>query len=695
MVKYVLRIVDGEQEGQRCELPRSGTFRIGRRKGCDLALTADEKISGNHCELVFEEGVVILRDLESTNGTRVDGKRIQEIPVLHGDRFQVGQTTIELVDEDRSTVPPADDMGLEIDANLLRRSSRRSPVALLLLVLILAVGGAAWWFFLRPNAPRRGKRGRPIEKIAGNLLSEGSAHVEGDAAGWLPLSRGGAFLRSGGARTGFGALRADLGGAGAGGGPVFAVAIPESTWNARRNAAYQASAWFRTEGEVRVALRLCFFRREPPPEVTEPEEEAESVPRFTRHPEMVVGTPLKRLAGGQYQELTVRAAPPFGAEEVTVALVAVLPSGRTSEEARVFVDDIALVETAAGQVAQSLQVKSRNVFAPDPAICSLCVNDGALNPLRALSVLPPAGQDAPLEALAEVLPLPASDLHGRLQMDVHAAGLKLIGGGGGRMVLHVGEDVLEGGSYRVRRRLAGEGGAARDVFELYQGETQHEAVTGLYWGGNNRILVVPSAPIALRVEEDRATRTTRFVLGYSGELDVRLVFEGETLATIELKRKADTAFESKDYGTALRLYGRILQESPFDANAVQRATLMRGQMLTRARGVFEQLERDFDEAKAFRYEGLYRALLARLEELEDFQSEFGPQIAAFREQVALRLAEVEREKGEVRGARLVEVGRALKQSGSERLARLIAQFVGERFPGTDAAKDAAALLGEK
>src|SRR5260370_4259472 len=45
---------------------------IGRRPGCDIRLDY-ENISGKHCKLRFLNGIWMVRDLGSTNGTTVNG----------------------------------------------------------------------------------------------------------------------------------------------------------------------------------------------------------------------------------------------------------------------------------------------------------------------------------------------------------------------------------------------------------------------------------------------------------------------------------------------------------------------------------------------------------------------------------------------------------------------------------------------
>lgn len=50
-------------------------LRIGRREGSDIVLDFGN-ISGSHCLMEIEEGYWFVRDLQSSNGVKVDGKRI-------------------------------------------------------------------------------------------------------------------------------------------------------------------------------------------------------------------------------------------------------------------------------------------------------------------------------------------------------------------------------------------------------------------------------------------------------------------------------------------------------------------------------------------------------------------------------------------------------------------------------------------
>lgn len=69
---------------------------FGRRQGNTVILTEDSYISGSHAEIVFRDDRFYLTDLGSTNGTRLNGQRIeanQPYPMADGDAVAFGQTT--------------------------------------------------------------------------------------------------------------------------------------------------------------------------------------------------------------------------------------------------------------------------------------------------------------------------------------------------------------------------------------------------------------------------------------------------------------------------------------------------------------------------------------------------------------------------------------------------------------------------
>ncbi|MFF5444099.1 FHA domain-containing protein [Streptomyces sp. NPDC012888] len=79
-------------------LPMTGgeTLRIGRDPGNGLRLS-HETVSRSHAELALRGGTWVLRDLGSTNGTTVNGRRVTGSAVVReGDQVGFGQMTFRL-----------------------------------------------------------------------------------------------------------------------------------------------------------------------------------------------------------------------------------------------------------------------------------------------------------------------------------------------------------------------------------------------------------------------------------------------------------------------------------------------------------------------------------------------------------------------------------------------------------------------
>jgi len=88
----ILKVIEGPDKGARFELPEWEPQLIGRSS--EALRTTDDTCSRRHAELTPDEGKWYIRDLGSSNGTYINGKRIgQERVELHlGDQIRVGST---------------------------------------------------------------------------------------------------------------------------------------------------------------------------------------------------------------------------------------------------------------------------------------------------------------------------------------------------------------------------------------------------------------------------------------------------------------------------------------------------------------------------------------------------------------------------------------------------------------------------
>jgi len=107
MISAELKVVGGKHTGQVIPLNRR-KFLIGREQDCQLRPNS-EMVSRHHCVFSLDDFSVRLRDLGSTNGTLVNGERIQRETVLsNSDRIVIGNLEFELVVRADVQAPDAD-----------------------------------------------------------------------------------------------------------------------------------------------------------------------------------------------------------------------------------------------------------------------------------------------------------------------------------------------------------------------------------------------------------------------------------------------------------------------------------------------------------------------------------------------------------------------------------------------------------
>ena len=75
MTRFTLRVVQGADRG-RVFADLKPPITIGREEGNTIQLN-DERISRFHCKIQEDNNHLVLTDLESTNGTRVNGQDCQ------------------------------------------------------------------------------------------------------------------------------------------------------------------------------------------------------------------------------------------------------------------------------------------------------------------------------------------------------------------------------------------------------------------------------------------------------------------------------------------------------------------------------------------------------------------------------------------------------------------------------------------
>jgi pSer/pThr/pTyr-binding forkhead associated (FHA) protein len=82
---------------------------LGRAEDNQLVL-AHESVSSHHGEVALDGGVWIFSDLGSTNGTKIQGERVEALQLAHGGSFTLGDVECVFIDEE-SAAPSASSGG--------------------------------------------------------------------------------------------------------------------------------------------------------------------------------------------------------------------------------------------------------------------------------------------------------------------------------------------------------------------------------------------------------------------------------------------------------------------------------------------------------------------------------------------------------------------------------------------------------
>jgi hypothetical protein len=641
MANYVLEILDGDRAGEVLAVG-DRPVRIGRKPGNDLVLP-DEKTSGVHAEVVPEGDRHVLRDLGSTNGTFLDGKRVTEIVLTPGDVVTIGRLRVQFRAADAGAAEAAAVGVTRLDTGRLRGRGGSAGLLLAVLALAIGVGGWFWWqgrSAADPETPGAAKVREPLV-VPGNKLSAALAGCETDA-GWQLRAGGGGWQSTGEGHTGAGAFQALRGEAGAGGDAadfaVLRLAEPLPVFSSR---AMTIAAHVATRGGAQVAVRAIFAAAN------------EQLPfRFCS------GTPLQAVEGWQRIE-SVLAVPP-GCDRLLLEVVAILPTA----DARALVDDVAVVE---GGAASALELKLADGS-------QTAIGTGAALAIRSVDAEAPATL---LELRPDRVPEPLQGLH--------RAGLAVLSDLGCALQCTANER-----GFALR---------APGVQGL-QVVLPAEAAGGLAVAGDDGAFVSTAADSEFRgravLVGDRATRALltvpevqtwrgrtgggRFRVSVPGDaIDVVLSFRAEMQQAAELVRQARRARDDGRPGEALDRLAVLFQTLPMDTEQLAQAGALRAEILAAQAAALAALARDLEEAAFFSTRGGFERVVQDVAELRRRYGEHNLEdraaVAAIHERAAAQLRAID---GELQGrqrAQLQALAQAFGDARQPGLQALVQQYL--------------------
>ena len=153
---------------------------LGRRPYNDIVID-NLAVSGEHAALQMSGPDVTIEDLNSTNGTYINGKAVKRQVLLHNDTIEIGKYKIKYLSDEPGVVPFDKTMVLRPGAELPAAAPARAPAAAEAPARIQVLSGAAAGreMPLTKTVTTIGRPGHQVASISRRAEGYVLAHVEG------------------------------------------------------------------------------------------------------------------------------------------------------------------------------------------------------------------------------------------------------------------------------------------------------------------------------------------------------------------------------------------------------------------------------------------------------------------------------------------------------------------------------------
>lgn len=136
--RLIVEVRWGPMNGRKVTIDPGASLSVGRTDLADLVIAHDKHLSGQHFSLEWDGKRATLRDLDSMEGTLLDGEPVKSANVGHGAWIRAGETDLSVYIEDKVPPPedeeePPEDEDSRLDAarsalRQLREEAEREPL---------------------------------------------------------------------------------------------------------------------------------------------------------------------------------------------------------------------------------------------------------------------------------------------------------------------------------------------------------------------------------------------------------------------------------------------------------------------------------------------------------------------------------------------------------------------------------------
>lgn len=696
--QYALRFESGERRGEVIPLTivtaQGGVFTIGRQPGNSLQVT-DASVSGRHAELESSPNGLSIRDLDSTNGTEVGGRRVREAALDLNEGFVLGKVQFRVVDASTPSdpqglelemEPSADVAGLsqtqiqtreesfEITAEDIARSRRTSKLAPIGL-LVLAGLGAGAWFWSRSSGTEPGGSSLAVDvsavnEPAGNLVRAGYSFER--AEGWASIEGDGDRfdLVGSAASSGRRGARAELLGG------EYAQLISDPV---RATGAHKVVASILVDGGARARVGVQWST--PRAALSNEEGGGSAISPMTLWSDWVRSA--GNVAEVGFTTLEFPFTVPPGAEAVSVVLWAQSTAAESTSDgeadedeaatyAIVDIDDVALIPDGTATPLLSEASWRVHSIARSSQGQNQGQNQGQQRALAVSSLSDPMIQTIQLRGSGddtgtrESAPFSAS---------ADGPDVLITAGASGSLEFRLTAPMVQAGLATI----SGGTESGREPTYASHGTVFDAAGTRAVLLGADAKLVAAMLPsmreVSGRPQGDGVL--VRFDVAAGETVRLQFDFSDERTQAQRLARQARQARSNGASGDALRVYDRLLRELPFDQALVLQAGTALDEITAVGRQELKGLSVEVERARFFGLGDLYREKLARVATLRArYQgTAVEPACMALAAEIEAELNTLGSGAAKDESKRLEAVASALRAQGSDGLAARVEQYM--------------------